>query len=93
VLSCAFVELDIFRSNIFYSIVVGWLYSLVGFIFNFSGSNLYARLSSLGLLLFCLELVGVVLVVDTCCTYIVSVAPIRISLDFCTTIYLLHESP
>jgi hypothetical protein len=34
VLSFVLIELDLSRDNIFYSIVVGWLYVLVGFVFN-----------------------------------------------------------
>jgi hypothetical protein len=55
---------------------------LIGFVFNFSGSNLCAGLSCLGLLLSCLGLFGVVLVVGTCCTSVVSVIPVCISPRF-----------
>jgi hypothetical protein len=71
-----FVELDLSHGNIFYSIVIGLLYALVGSIFNLSRSNLCARLSSLGLLLSYLGLVGVVLVVGTCCISVVFVVPV-----------------
>jgi hypothetical protein len=65
------VELDLSRDNIFYSIVVDWLYALVGFISNFSESNLCAGLSSLELLLSCLGLVRVVMIIDTYCISVI----------------------
>jgi uncharacterized BrkB/YihY/UPF0761 family membrane protein len=50
------VELDLSRGNIFYFFVLGWLYALVGSVFNFSESNLCAELSFLEILLSCLWL-------------------------------------
>jgi hypothetical protein len=64
-------ELDLSRDNIFYSIVVGWLYALVGFISNFSKFNLCAGLSSLELLLFSLGLVRVIMIINTYCISII----------------------
>jgi hypothetical protein len=75
-LYCVLVELDLSRDNIFYSIVIDWLYALVGFVSNFSGSNLSEGLSCLGLLLSYLGFVGVVLIVDTYCTDVVPTAPV-----------------
>jgi hypothetical protein len=60
----------------FYSIVVDRLYALIGFVFYFSGFNLCTGLSSLWLLLSCLEIIGVALVVDICYTSVVSAIPI-----------------
>jgi hypothetical protein len=58
VISYVLVELDLSRGNIFYAIMVGWLYALVGSVLNFSRSKLCAGMSSLGLLLSCLYLLG-----------------------------------
>jgi hypothetical protein len=75
-LSCVFTGLDLNRDNIFYSIV-GWLIICIGrFYFSFLGIQLMCGIILFKVVIVLFVAVGVVLVVDTCCTSVISAAPI-----------------
>jgi hypothetical protein len=76
VLSYVLAGLDLNRGNIFY-FIVGWLVVCIGrFVYKFLGIQLVCGIVLFRAVIIMFVAVGVVLIVGTCCTSVISAAPI-----------------